>query len=143
MGVIERFSASSTFLDGDDLHSFIRPAIQARVMGKFLFMALRADRKARGSNSQLLGSPFVSTRSRYFVLWIWHGLPRFSIYLYLSVFHSLSVTLISSAVLARWKTGLCAALQYSDTNVHFDPDHRLDRGQDILRDTMVASGSIR
>ena len=78
------FSASLAFLDGDDLHSLIRPAIQARVMGKFLFMTLRADRNARGRDSQLLGSPFVSTRPGYFMLWIWHGLPRFSIFLVLT-----------------------------------------------------------
>jgi hypothetical protein len=76
------FSASLTFLDGDDLHSLIRPAIQAGVMGKFLFMTLGADGKARGRDSQLLGPPFVSTRSGYFMFWIWHGLPRFSVCFY-------------------------------------------------------------
>src|SRR5687768_16583228 len=77
------FSASSTFLDGNDLHSFIRSAIQAGVMGKFRLMALRTHGKARGCDPHLLGSPLVSTCSGYFMFWIWHSLPRSSISLVL------------------------------------------------------------
>jgi len=109
-------------------------------MGKFLFVALRANRNAGRGDSQLLGSPFVSTRSGYFMFWIWHDLPRFSSY---SCLNSLSVTLISSAVLAKWKTDFALALHYSDTGVHFDPDRTPDRGRGTLRDTTVASVSIR
>jgi hypothetical protein len=109
-------------------------------MGKFLFMALGADRKARGRDSQLLGPPFVSTGSGYFMFGIWHGLPRFSICFYSN---SVSLTLTSSAALAGWQTGSFAPLQYNDTDVHFDLGHRPDRGHGTLCDTTVASASTR
>ena len=134
------FSASLTFLDSDDLHSLIRPAIQAGVMGKFLFMALGANGKARGRDSQLLRPPFVSTGSGYFMFWIWHGLPRFSVCFYSIL---VSLTLTSSAALAGWQTDFFAPLQYTDTDVHFDLGRRPDRGHGTLRDTTVASASTR
>jgi hypothetical protein len=72
-------SAPLTFLNGDNVHPFICPAIEAGVMGKFRLMALRANGKARGRDPHLLGSPLVSTCSGYFMFWIWHGPPRSSV----------------------------------------------------------------
>ena len=77
------FSASSTFLDSDDVHSFVCPAIQASVMGKFRLMTLRANGRARRRDPHLLGSPLVSTCSGYFMFRIWHCLPRSSVSLVL------------------------------------------------------------
>ena len=55
--------ASSTFFDGDDVHAFVRPAIQAGIVGKFRLMALRADGKTRRRNLHLLGPSLISTRT--------------------------------------------------------------------------------